>query len=522
MRANPLHNSPQVPANSLHARLADPRTSPAPVPVVPEGRRGVAPVNPWTALPSTPTADVEPTPAPAPVVDYGAVRLIKKEVGERLTALLRARPGMSEAAQEQQGRHLINAQVAVWSDAEAVKRGRATSAAEDAAIAQAVFDLQFRAGRLQAHLDNGAVENIFINGFADVWLDFTDGRRVAVAPVADSDEELRELLRDLARRTTGQSERSLSTADPFLALRLADGSRLQAVTDVTPGTYVTIRRHSMRHADLPELVGRGMLDTTLEQFLRACVLAERNVMIVGGQAAGKTTLLRALLREIDPDERFATLETEHELFAHENGYHRQVVPMEARESNGEIVAGTAAGEITLMDLMYRALRMTLTRIVVGEVRGPEIVAMLQALTNGAGGNLCTLHASSPGVVFDRIAELYLLAQANMSESLAYRQAANGLHFIVFVSSIDETRIGGHRHRFVSHVLEVTGIGEGGRPDTNLIFGPRPEWGEYRAVPLMHPRCIPALRRAGFDANLLNDPTGTWGAPLPLLVQEAAL
>ncbi|MFF8264311.1 CpaF family protein [Streptomyces virginiae] len=509
MRASPLHGDPQVAAGTLQARLAAPRPVPAGAPPAP-----LAPADPRAALTPAVTSAV-------PTMDYAAVRLIKKEVGERLTDLLRARPGMSAAAQEQQGRHLINEQVAVWSDAEAVKRGVATSPAEDAAIAQAVFDLQFRAGRLQQHLDNTAVENIFINGYAEVWLDFTDGRRIQVAPVADSDEELRELLRDLARRTTGQAERSLSTADPFLALRLSDGSRLQAVIDVTPGTYVTIRRHSMRHADLPELVDRGMLDSTLEAFLRACVRAEKNVMIVGGQAAGKTTLLRALLREIDPDERFATLETEYELFAHENGHHRQVVPMEARESNGEMVAGQAAGEITLMDLMYRALRMTLTRIVVGEVRGPEIVAMLQAMTNGAGGNLCTLHAIHPSVVFDRIAELYLLAQANMSEALAYRQAANGLHFIVFVSSIDETKIGGHRHRFVSHVLEVTGIGEGGRPETNAIFGPRPEWGELRAVPLMHPRCINDLRRAGFDAGLLNVPSGAWPAALPLLVDEGA-
>ncbi|WP_245939119.1 CpaF family protein [Actinacidiphila glaucinigra] len=460
-------------------------------------------------------------PRPPGVVDYAAVRLIKKEVGERLGELLRARPGMSAAAQEQQGRALINEQVAIWSDAEAVRRGQATSPTEDAAIAQAVFDLQFRAGRLQAHLDNPAVENIFINGYRTVVLDFTDGRRAQVAPVADSDEELRELLRDLARRTTGQSERSLSTADPFLALRLADGSRLQAVIDVTPGTYVTIRRHSMRHASLDDLVARGMLDTTLQAFLSACVRAEKNVMVVGGQAAGKTTLLRALLREIDPAERFATLETEYELFAHENGYHQQVVPMEARESNGERVDGRAAGEITLMDLMYRALRMSLARIVVGEVRGPEIVAMLQAMTNGQGGNLSTLHAIHPGVVFDRIAELYLLAQANMSEALAYRQAANGLDFIVFVASIDETRIGGHRHRFVSHVLEVTGIGEGGRPDTNLIFGPRPEWDEPRAMPLMHPRCIADLRRAGFAPELLDESAGTWPGQLQLLIREAS-
>ncbi|MGW6412309.1 CpaF family protein [Streptomyces vinaceus] len=514
MRASPLHHNPQVGVGApFQARLAGPG------PTLGQPPAGARPAD---ARKPAPAGAASPVAVPGAVqVDYVSVRLIKKEVGERLTDLLRVRPGMSAAAQEQQGRHLINEQVAVWSDAEAVKRGAATSQGEDAAIAQAVFDLQFRAGRLQQHLDNALVENIFINGFREVWLDFTDGRRIQVAPVADSDDELRELLRDLARRTAGQSERSLSTADPFLALRLSDGSRLQAVIDVTPGTYVTIRRHGMRHADLPDLVGRGMLDTTLEQFLRACVRAEKNVMVVGGQAAGKTTLLRALLKEIDPDERFATLETEYELFAHENGHHRQVVPMEARESNGEMVAGQAAGEITLMDLMYRALRMTLTRIVVGEVRGPEIVAMLQAMTNGAGGNLCTLHAIHPSVVFDRIAELYLLAQANMSESLAYRQAANGLHFIVFVSSIDETKIGGHRHRFVSHVLEVTGIGEGGRPETNTVFGPRLEWGEHRAVPLMQPRCINDLRRAGFDSALLNVPGGAWTAALSLMVDEGA-
>ncbi len=457
---------------------------------------------------------------PQVVVDYQAVRLIKKQVGERLAELLRVRPEMSQAAREQRGRALINELVAVWADAVAIERGVPTSPAEDAAVAQAVFDLQFRAGRLQPHLDNPRVENIFINGYRDVWLDFTDGRRVKVAPVADSDEELRELLHDLARRS-GQGERTLSTATPALALRLADGSRLQATIDVTPGTYVTIRRHGMRHVDLGDLVKAGVIDSTIEAFLRAAVRARKNIMIAGGQAAGKTTLLRALLKEIDPEERFGTLECEYELWAHENGFHRQVVPMEARESNGERIDGGGAGEVTLMDLMYRALRMSLTRIVVGEVRGPEVVAMMQAMTNGHGGNLCTLHAISPYVVPDRIAELYLLARGNMSERLAYRQIANGLHFIVFVDgSIDETPIGGHRHRFVSHILEVAGIGEGGRPDTNEVFGPAPEWDEPRGVPRMFPKCLPQLRRAGFDAELLNAPTGTWGSALPLLVREA--
>ncbi|MGC5409935.1 CpaF family protein, partial [Streptomyces sp. DT225] len=106
---------------------------------------------------------------------------------------------------------------------------------------------------------------------------------------------------------------------------------------------------------------------------------------------------------------------------------------------------------------------------------------------------------------------------NMTESLAYKQAANGINFIVFVKMVDETAIGGRRHRFVSHVQEVTGTGENGRPATNTVFGPRPEMGEPRAVPLMHPSCLPDLMRVGFPGHLLDLPLGSWQTPLELKV-----
>ncbi|MEU8481053.1 CpaF family protein [Streptomyces hygroscopicus] len=456
---------------------------------------------------------------PTLVVDRQAVAAVKDRVARQVTAFRKATPSVSAASVEQRARDWINEAVAEWSDAAAAERGVSPTPAEDAALARAVFDELFRAGRLQQHLDNPQVENVFINGHDEVWLDLAGGRRERAEPVADSEEELLQLLRRLASADDGQNERTLTTANPMLALRLADGSRLQAVTEVSPRTYVTIRRHRVQDADLGDMVRLGMVSPTLAEFLAACVKAEKNVLIAGPQAAGKTSLMRAMLKEIDPDERFATIETEFELFAHANGFHRQVVAMEARESNGERGPdGRLVGEITLMDLMYRALRMSLSRIVVGEVRGPEIVAMLQAMTNGQGGNLCTLHAAHPGVVFDRIAELYLLAQGNMSEQLAYRQAANGLDFIVFVRMLDESKIGGQRHRFVSHVLEVSGPGEFGRPATNAIFTPGEEFGEVRAVPRMHPSCIGDLRRVGFGDHLLNQGYDSWaGQPLALKV-----
>ncbi|WP_306610638.1 CpaF family protein [Streptomyces lunaelactis] len=440
-------------------------------------------------------------------INYQAAGEIKRRVNEQLLAERKTNPALVGAVREQRGRALINEAVSVWADA-AGHSARPVSSPDEQALAAMVFDMLFRAGRLQRYLDDARVENILINGHDQVYLDFGDERLVRVEPVADSDEELRELVRDLARNG-GQSERTFSTGSPLVALRLADGSRLQAMTEVTgERTYVTIRRHRIKDADLDAMVQLGTISPALKEFLSACVRAERNVMIVGEQNSGKTSLLRALLKEIPATERFGTLETEFELWAHKNGFHQQVVPMEARESNGERVDGRAAGEITLMDLMQRALRMSLTRIVVGEVRGPEITALMQALTNGRGGNLCTMHASEPHVVFDRIAELYLLAQGNFSEQLAYRQIANGLHLIVFLS-VDDT--GGRKQRFVSHVWEITGVGEGGRPAYNEIFGPLPEWDEPRAMPRTppSPATLRRLERAGFDAQLLRQSAGSW-------------
>ncbi|MFB8759352.1 CpaF family protein [Streptomyces nigra] len=492
MRAKPLHPDPTVaPMAQQWARDSDGAAAQA----------GAAS-----------SARVLGAAAPEVAVDYRVARDIASQVARQREELLKTKPDMDRASEEQRCLHWIAEAVALWSDTQAM------TLQEDEALRRAVYDLLFRAGRLQPYLDDERVEDIIVQGAHEVWLDYGDGERRRVGAIADSEEELLELLRELARGS-GHSERTISTANPTLALSLQDGSRLQAITGLGPMTYAVIRRHRVSHADLDDLVRLGTIDEVLREFLGAAVRAEKNIMIAGKQKAGKTTLMRAMLREFDPECRFATIQTEDELFAHVNGYHKQVVSLVGRESNGEKDAtGRGVGEVTLLDLMHPALRMSLERIVVGEVRGPEVVAMMQALTNGSGGNLCTIHARRPDIVFDRIAELYALAQENLSEQLAYRQSANGLDFIVYVDMTDETRIGGRRHRYVSHVLELTGIGEAGRPATNEVFAPGREWGELRAVPRMEPGCIDDLRRVGFDSSLLQAPGGAWQAPLPLKVE----
>jgi pilus assembly protein CpaF len=193
--------------------------------------------------------------------------------------------------------------------------------------------------------------------------------------------------------------------------------------------------------------------------------------------------------------------------------HPRVVAMEAREGSSERdAAGRRSGEVTLDDLVVDALRLNLRRIIVGEVRGSEALPMLQAMSTGD-GSLCTVHARSASRALDRIVTLCLNTGLGMTDTFAYRLAAGAIDFIVHIHMLDESAVGGRRHRFVSEILEIDGLGEFGRPTTTAVFTPGPDG---RAVPAYAPSCLPALVRAGFNAGFLDLPGGTWTQPLDTL------
>lgn len=444
------------------------------------------------------------------VVDPVLVEQVRKAVAEQLAKRLVAAPVADGGHRRELARGLIAAELAARTPVTPDPSGAAHGAEVEAATAQAVMAALFGLGRLQPLIEDSSLENVEVDGHDQVWTSAGEGHDRRAGAVAGSDAELITMLQALAARP-GSAERTFTSAHPTMHLRLPDGSRLAAVAWVTPRPHVVIRRHRVRDVDLDDLVELGTLDPGLAAFLRAAVLAGKNTVVTGLQNAGKTTLIRAMANEFHPMERFATIEKEYELHLHDlPDRHPRVIAMEAREGSAEVDAqGRRAGAVSLSDLLADALRMNLRRIIVGEVRGPEILPMLEAMSTGD-GSLCTLHARSAQHAIDRMVALALSAGPHISEAFAYRLLAGSVDLIVHLTLRDRSLTGGPKHRFVSTVLELNGLGETSRPITTTVFARGPDG---RAVPAHRPQCLDDLVDVGFDPGWLDHPGGTWPRPL---------
>lgn len=355
----------------------------------------------------------------------------------------------------------------------------------------------FGLGRLEALLADDGVENIDIIGSDPVWLSYHDGRVERAAGIASTDQAVIQWLQRVAARM-GRTEHTINESRPLLNMELPGGERLAATIGVTDRPHISIRRHRLPTAGLEALRQRGMVSTAQLALLRAAVRAEKNVVICGRQKAGKTTLLRALCWEVPATERFATLETEFELGLHR---HRDrfpaVVAFEEREGNTERWEnGRPVGGVDLSRLVWQSLRMHTSRTVVGEVRGGEIVPMLNALAAGGAGSLSTLHARSAAQAIHRMVLLCLETNAAWTPEFAYEVVANTIDLIVHVDLVHEP------DRLDRHVAEIVAIepGEYGRPARTYLFAPE---GGRRPAPTGNlPTDIEDYERGGFDRSWL--------------------
>jgi pilus assembly protein CpaF len=375
------------------------------------------------------------------------------ELAEALRRRLieRARRGETGAASENGG---LAVEVRALVDAEAA----ALPDADREALAARVVRLATGLGPLEPLLSDPCVDEVMVNGPGEVWVE----RAGRIEPTSVRFGSEAELMHSI-ERILAPLGRRVDEASPLCDARLPDGSRVNVVIPPLSlgGPCLTIRRFRRHGFSLDDLVAGGTLAAPLAQFLSSCVRARATVLVSGGTGSGKTTTLNALSGAIPDGERIVTIEDAAELRLRQ----RHVVRLEARPANVE-----GRGEVTIRTLVANALRMRPDRIVVGEVRGPEALDMLQALNTGHEGSLTTVHANSPDDALRRVETLALMAGVGLPHAAIREQVGTAIDLVVQQArSLD----GARRIESVAEVVRVAG-GTGTR-ELYRLRGDRPLW-----------------------------------------------
>jgi pilus assembly protein CpaF len=375
---------------------------------------------------------------------------------------------------------------------QALRAGREPLAPEtEARVRRTLRDAYQGAAGLQALLDDPDIETININGFDNVWVQRRDGTKARVAPVAASDADLEALLREqgaVAGRRGGH-ERRFDRGAPELSLQLADGARLHALMDVTDRISASIRLFPPEQDHLADLVRKRELTPVMAALFEAMVRARRNIVVSGGPAAGKTTLLGALAAAIPPQRRVIVIEDTSEL-RFERRDDRDMTSIQTRMANTEGV-----GEFDMSRALKASLRMSPDVIIVGEVRGAEVVYMAKAMSIGIDGSMCTVHASDSAQTLLRMIAYAMEPPALYPHGAAVALLASAVDVVIHLDfTPDGTRV-------VSSVREVADS-NGEQIITNEVYRPGPDNRAVPATPLRSDT-LERLTAVGFDPRILH-------------------
>jgi pilus assembly protein CpaF len=292
---------------------------------------------------------------------------------------------------------------------------------DDASLANVVHAVTARTvglGALDAVLADGDVTEVMVNGTGEVWIEKSGALQRLTVRLTRAETEL------VIERVVAPLGRRVDRTAPYVDARLPDGSRVNVIVPplAVDGPCITIRRFGTRPIPL-DVMG----PPAVVEFLRWAVRARSNILVSGGTGAGKTTLLNALAGSIPLGERIITVEDAAELRLPLD----HVVRLEARPPNVE-----GAGEIRLRDLVRNALRMRPDRIVVGEVRGPEALDMLQAMNTGHEGSLSTCHANSTTDALRRVETMVLTAATGLPLAAVREQIAAAIDLVVQIARVE--------------------------------------------------------------------------------------
>jgi pilus assembly protein CpaF len=291
-------------------------------------------------------------------------------------------------------------------------------------------------GPLEPFLRDDSVTEVMCNSFDRIYVERNGKIERTQAAFADNSHLLR-----IIDKIVSQVGRRVDEASPMVDARLPDGSRVNAIIPplALRGPTLTIRKFSRDPYTMNDLISFGSISPRAAQFLAGCVKGKLNILVSGGTGTGKTTTLNAMSAFIPGDERIVTIEDAAELQLQQE----HVITLESRPPNIE-----GQGEIRIRELVRNALRMRPDRIIVGEVRGPETLDMLQAMNTGHEGSLTTIHANSPRDALSRLETLVMTAGVELPLRAIREQVSSAFDLLVQISRL----VDGSRR--VTHITEV--------------------------------------------------------------------
>jgi len=296
-------------------------------------------------------------------------------------------------------------------------------------------------GPLEPYLRDTAVTEVMVNGPNQVYIERSGKIEMTNTSFLDDAHLLR-----IIDKIVSPIGRRIDEASPMVDARLPDGSRVNAIIPplALRGPTLTIRKFSRDPYTMDDLINFGTVTPRAAHFLSACVRGKLNVLISGGTGSGKTTTLNAVSAFIPNDERIVTIEDAAELQLQQE----HVIPLESRPPNIE-----GQGEVRIRELVRNSLRMRPDRIIVGEVRGPETLDMLQAMNTGHEGSLTTVHANTPRDALARLETLVLTAGVDLPLRAIREQIAAAFDLIVQISRLVD---GSRRITHVTETLRMEG------------------------------------------------------------------
>ena len=278
-------------------------------------------------------------------------------------------------------------------------------------------------GPIEELLRDPDVTEVMINGPDRIYVEW-QGKKARSEVTFDGSDHLRHTLEKLLVSTG----KRLDESRPFVDMSLPDGSRVNVVIPpvVLGDPHITIRRYQHRFSSLENLVECGTLDERMARFLLACVRARINVIFSGASGTGKTTMVEVMSSYIESNERIVVIEDTAELKLRQSNVARLLT----RPPNPD-----GRGEVTTRDLFNNCLRMRPDRIILGELRGNEVLEYLQALNSGHRGSLGVIHASTPEEALIRLESLVAFAGVPIPTSVVRQQIAHGLDLVVQLAQL---------------------------------------------------------------------------------------